>query len=106
MNFRLDGTDLNPENEKGQEIILEKPKKTRKIKLFNFTQVTEILGFAALTQIEVYGRYIKEDFSKMEVRQASNAKDVKHYIRKSTRLVTSDLCFLHYSLGKEQRKVF
>ena len=67
------------ENEKGQEIILEKPKTTRKIKLFNFTQVTEILGFAALTQIEVFGRYIKEDFSKMEVRQASNAKDVKHY---------------------------
>ena len=69
----------NEENEKGQEIVLEIPKKTRKIKLFNFKQVTEILGFAALTQIEVYGRYIKEDFSKMEVRQASNAKDVKYY---------------------------
>ena len=69
----------NEENKKGQEIVLEKPKTTRKIKLFNFTQVTETLGFAALTQIEAYGRYIKEDFSKMEVRQASNAKDVKHY---------------------------
>jgi len=45
----------------------------------NFTQVTEILGFAALSQIEVYGRYIKEDLSKMEVRQAANAKDVKYY---------------------------
>ena len=78
--FEMDRTTFpNEENEKGQEIILEKPKRTRKIKLFNFTQVTEILGFAALTQIEVYGRYIKEDFSKMEVRQASNAKDVKHY---------------------------
>ena len=77
--FVLDNTDLNIENEKGQEIVLEKPKTTRKIKLFNFIQVTEILGFAALTQIEVYGRYIKEDFSKMEVRQASNAKDVKYY---------------------------
>ena len=77
--FVLDNTDLNPENSKGIEIKLPKNKKTRKIKLFNFTQVTETLGFAALTQIEVYGRYKKEDFSKMEVRQASNAKDVKHY---------------------------
>lgn len=77
--FVLDNTDLNPENGKGQEIVLKTIKKTKKIKLFNFTQVTEILGFAALTQIEVFGQYIKEDFSKMEVRQASNAKDVKHY---------------------------
>ncbi len=78
--FEMDRTVFpNEENGKGQSIILEKPKKTRKIKLFNFKQVTEILGFAALTQIEVYGRYSKEDLSKMEVRQASNAKDVKHY---------------------------
>ena len=78
--FEMDRTTFpNAENEKGQEIQLTTKKLTRKIKLFNFTQVTEILGFAALTQIEVYGRYIKEDFSKMEVRQASNAKDVKHY---------------------------
>ena len=78
--FEMDRTEFpNADNEKGQEIVLETPKTTRKIKLFNFTQVTEILGFAALTQIEVFGRYIKEDFSKMEVRQASNAKDVKHY---------------------------
>ena len=76
--FVLDNTDLNPENSKGQELVFQK-KKTRKIKLFNFTQVTETLSFAALTQIEVYGNYIKEDFSKMEVRQAANAKDVKHY---------------------------
>ena len=77
--FAMDNRELNPKNSKGQEIVLEKPKKTRKIKLFNFKQVTEILGFAALTELEVYGRYIKEDYSKMEVRQASNAKDVKHY---------------------------
>ena len=78
--FEMDRTEFpNADNEKGQEIVLETPKTTRKIKLFNFTQVTEILGFAALTQIEVFGRYIKEAFSKMEVRQASNAKDVKHY---------------------------
>ena len=78
--FKMDRTAFpNAENEKGQEVVLEKPKKTRRIKLFNFTQVTEILSFAALTQIEVFGQYIKEDFSKMEVRQAANAKDVKHY---------------------------
>ena len=78
--FTMDRTTFpNAENEKGQEIVLENRKTTRKIKLFNFKQVTEVLGFAALTQIEVYGRYIKEDLSKMEVRQASNAKDVKHY---------------------------
>ena len=77
--FTLDRSDLLPENAKGIELVLEKAKRTRKIKLFNFKQVTEILGFAALTQIEAYGKYIKEDFSKMEVRQASNAKDVKHY---------------------------
>lgn len=77
--FTLDNEDLNPENAKGITIVLEKTKKTRKIKLFNFKQVTEILGFAALTQIEVYGQYIKEDFSKMEVRQAANARDIKHY---------------------------
>ncbi len=77
--FELDRTVFpNAENEKGIEIAFEK-KKTKKIKLFNFKQATEILGFAALTQIEVFGRYIKEDFNKMEVRQASNAKDVKHY---------------------------
>ncbi len=76
--FILDGSDLNPENSNGIEINFDK-KVTRTIKLYNFKQVTEILGFAALTQLEVYGRYIKEDLSKMEVRQASNAKDVKYY---------------------------
>ena len=83
--FVLDNTDLNPENEKGQEVVLEKSKTTRKIKLCNFTQVTEVLGFAALTQIEVYGRYIEEYLSKMEVRQAANAKDVKYYTTERVR---------------------
>jgi len=76
--FTLDGTDLNEENSKGIEICLDK-KITKSIRLFNFRQVTEVLSFAALTEIEVYGNLIKEDLSKMEVRQASNAKDVKHY---------------------------
>ena len=76
--FKLDNSNLNEENSKGIEITFDK-KVTKTIKLFNFKQVTEILGFAALTQIEVIGRYIKEDLSKMEVRQASNAKDAKYY---------------------------
>ena len=76
--FTLDNTDLNPANSVGQEVKFDK-KLTRSIRLFNFTQVSEVLSFAALTQLEVYGNIIKEDLSKMEVRQASNAKDVKHY---------------------------
>ena len=76
--FELDRSCLNSKNSEGQQLLFPK-KRTKKIKLLNFIQATEILGFAALTQIEVYGRYIKEDLSKMEVRQASNAKDVKLY---------------------------
>ena len=37
------------------------------------------LSFAALTQIEVYGKYIKKENEGMEVRDAANAKDVKYY---------------------------
>lgn len=68
----------NINNEKGIEITFPKIE-TDTIKLKNFKQATKILSFAALTQIEIYGRYVKEDFSKMEVRQAANAKDVKFY---------------------------
>ncbi len=76
--FELYNKDLHPDNEKGIEINLDK-KRTKTLKLFNFKQVTEKLGFAALTQLEAFGKIIKEDFSKMEVRQASNAKDVRYY---------------------------
>ena len=62
----------------GQAISFE-AKETTYVKLINFKQVSYPLSWAALTQIEVFGNYIKEDFSKMEVRQASNAKDAKHY---------------------------
>ena len=62
----------------GQQITFE-PKETTYIKLINFRQVSYPLSWAALTQIEVFGKFIKEDFSKMEVRQASNAKDAKFY---------------------------
>ena len=62
----------------GQALSFE-ARETTFIKLVNFKQAVFPLSWAALTQIEVFGNYIKEDYSKMEVRQASNAKDVKHY---------------------------
>ncbi len=76
--FELNRGGLLPENSVGKEVTFEK-KVTKSIRLFNFVQVTEKLSFAALSQIQAFGTIIKEDFSKMEVRQASNAKDVKHY---------------------------
>ena len=67
------------ETDKGQELNLSEKKITRKIHLTNFKQAVFPFSWAALTQIEVYGKYIKEDLSKMEIRSASNPKDVKHY---------------------------
>ena len=61
-----------------QRISFE-PKVTSYIHLTNFKQAAEPLSWAALTQIEVFGKYIEEDLSKMEVRNAANSKDVKHY---------------------------
>ena len=63
----------------GQELILSEVKTTRKVHLTNFKQAELPFSWAALTQVEVYGRYIKEDLSKMEIRNAANPKDVKHY---------------------------
>ncbi len=63
----------------GQELILPEPVTTKKIKLTNFKQVSYPLSWAALSEIEVYGKYIKEDLSKMEIRNASNPRDMKHY---------------------------
>ena len=76
--FLLDNSDLNPANSRGIEVCFDK-KITKTIRLSNFKQATEVLSFAALSQIEVFGTIIKEDLSKMEIRQASNARDVKHY---------------------------
>jgi len=67
------------ETAEGQKLTLKKPKKTKIIHLTNFKQASFPFSWAALSQIEVYGKYIKEDLSKMEVRCASNPKDVKHY---------------------------
>ncbi len=63
----------------GQELILDEPKKTQKITLVDFKQVSEPLSWAALSQLEVTGKYIKKEIEKMEIRCASNPKDVKHY---------------------------
>ncbi len=76
--FKLNNTDLDDTNAVGQAVTFDK-KVTRSILLKNFKQVSEPLSFAALSQLEVYGTYIKEEFKTMEVRQAANAKDVKYY---------------------------
>lgn len=76
-----DGSIINASFEKtsaAQSFSFES-KITKYIHLTNFKQASYPLSWAALSQIEVFGKYIKEDFSKMEVRNASNSKDVKHY---------------------------
>ena len=65
----------------GQVVEFE-PKATEFVKLTGLKQQRlpdGSLSFAALTQIEIYGKYIKEEIEGMEVRDASNAKDVKYY---------------------------
>ena len=65
----------------GQKVSFE-PKTTEMVKLTGFKQQRledGSLSFAALTQIEVYGKYIKKENEGMEVRDAANAKDVKYY---------------------------
>ncbi len=57
-------------------------KKTEYVKLTGLKQQRledGSLSFAALSQIEVIGNYIKKEIEGMEVRDASNAKDVKYY---------------------------
>ena len=66
------------ETDEVQSVYFDK-KATKYIRLINFKQAVFPLSWAALSQIEIYGKYLKEDFSKMEVRNASNSKDVKHY---------------------------
>ena len=76
-----DGSIVKCEFEKtgeGQEITFEK-RKTTYIHLTSFKQAVYPLSWAALSQIEVYGNYIKEDYSKMEVRHGVNPQDAKNY---------------------------
>jgi len=77
-----DGTKVSADLEgtkEGQEVVLPEIIKTKTVHLTNFKQVSFPLSWAALSQVQVYGRYIKEDLSKMEVRNAANPKDVKNY---------------------------
>ena len=67
------------ETAEGQTLTLAEPKRTSKIILKDFKQASEPLSWAALSQLEVKGKYIKKEIGKMEVRNASNSKDVKHY---------------------------
>ena len=65
----------------GQTFEFE-PKKTQFVKLSGFKQQRledGSLSFAALSQIQIYGKYIKKEIEGMEVRDASNAKDVRYY---------------------------
>ncbi len=65
----------------GQEVTFEK-KKTTSVTLTGLKQQRledGSLSFAALSQIAVFGHYIKKENKGMEVRDASNAKDVKYY---------------------------
>ena len=63
----------------GQELILPEKKTTRTVHLTNFKQAELPFSWAALSQVEIFGNYIKEDLSKMEIRNASNPRDVKTY---------------------------
>lgn len=67
------------ETASGQALKLEKTKTTKTVTLTDFRQASLPLSWAALSQIEVIGKYIKKENEAMEVRNASNPKDVKHY---------------------------
>ena len=57
-------------------------RKTEFVKLAGFKQQRledGSLSFAALSQIQINGKYIKKENKGMEVRDASNAKDVRYY---------------------------
>ncbi len=79
-----DGTKIHKElvgTADGQAVELE-PKLTEFVKLTGFKQQRledGSLSFAALTQIEIYGKYIKKENEGIELRDAANAKDVKYY---------------------------
>ena len=65
----------------GQTFEFE-PIRTDFVKLAGFKQQRledGSLSFAALSQLQIFGKYIKKEIEGMEVRDASNAKDVKYY---------------------------
>ena len=102
-----DGTTVTgnfEETADGQEVKLPEKKITGYVLLKNLTQVSFPLSWAALSQIEVYGKYIKKEWKTLEIRNASNSKDVKHYTTERLReefhianLFTKDNVRLVYS---------
>ena len=65
----------------GQEFEFE-PRVTEFVRLTGLKQQRledGSLSFAALSQLSIYGKYIKKENEGMEVRDASNAKDVRYY---------------------------
>ena len=80
-----DGTRVHTEligTAEGQAVVLDTPKVTEMVRLTGLKQqrlADGSLSFAALSQIEIYGNYIKKENEGMEVRDAANAKDVKYY---------------------------
>ena len=65
----------------GQSFEFE-PKKTEFVRMTGLKQqrlADGSLSFAALSQFSIYGKYIKKENEGMEVRDASNAKDVRYY---------------------------
>ena len=65
----------------GQTFEFE-PKKTEFVRMTGLKQQRledGSLSFAALSQFSIYGKYIKKENEGMEVRDASNAKDVRYY---------------------------
>ncbi len=83
VNVKLDdGSEYTANFEKtdeGQELVLPEAVTTRTVHLTKFKQASIPFSWAALTQVQVYGRYVKEDLGRIEIRNASNSKDVKHY---------------------------
>ena len=79
-----DGTKVHTELQgikEGQTVEFA-PRLTEYVKLTGFKQQRledGSLSFAALSQIQINGKYIKKENKGMEVRDASNAKDVKYY---------------------------
>ena len=79
-----DGTKVHADFEKtaeGQRVDFP-AKTTEFVRMTDFKQMRledGSLSFAALTQLEIYGKYLKKENEGMEVRDASNAKDVKYY---------------------------
>ncbi len=65
----------------GQNVEFE-PRKTEFVRMTGLKQqrlADGSLSFAALSQFSIYGKYIKKENEGMEVRDASNAKDVRYY---------------------------